>query len=190
MIYPVPGEHDWTKTTGPDIEPPKFHVKKGRKRDKRIKGRFEVPKPKESSRMATITCSNCGLQGHRYTSCSKQLKPELALRKNKHVVSTLLTSTMFCIYCMFPSLHVSFIFARHLEDQGMLMKHRLHHKEHMLHHKEYMLHQQEHRLHQQEHILMQGMVLQGIQGLSLHQELLLGLPLLLALQLILDGCPI
>nr|XP_040244077.1 uncharacterized protein LOC120963500 [Aegilops tauschii subsp. strangulata] len=87
MIYPVPGEHDWTKTTGPDIEPPKFHVKKERKREKRIKGRFEVPKPKESSRMATITCSNCGLQGHRYTSCSKQLKPELTLRKNKHVAS-------------------------------------------------------------------------------------------------------
>ncbi|XP_037471929.1 alanine and glycine-rich protein-like [Triticum dicoccoides] len=35
--------------------------------------------------MRTITCSNCGLQGHKYTSCLKQLKPELALRKNKHV---------------------------------------------------------------------------------------------------------
>ncbi|KAM3242838.1 hypothetical protein ACQJBY_055058 [Aegilops geniculata] len=35
--------------------------------------------------MGTITCSNCGLQGHKYTSCLKQLKPELALRKNKHV---------------------------------------------------------------------------------------------------------
>ena len=102
---------------------------------------------------------------------------------------------------MFPSLHVSFIFARHLEDQGMLMKHRQHQQEHQqeqrLHQQEHRLHrfhQQEHRLHQEEHILMQGMVLQGIQGLSLHQELLLGLPLLvlpllLALQLILDGCP-
>ena len=87
MIYPVPGEHDWTKTPGPDIEPPAFKVKKGRRKEKRIKGKFEVPKPKSTSRMGTITCSNCGLQGHKYTSCLKQLKPELALRKNKHVVS-------------------------------------------------------------------------------------------------------
>ena len=71
MIYPVPGEHDWTRTSGPDIEPPKFHVKKGKRKEKRIKGRFEVPKPKDSSRMATITCSNCGLQGHRYTNCKQ-----------------------------------------------------------------------------------------------------------------------
>ncbi|KAM3311105.1 hypothetical protein ACQJBY_031653 [Aegilops geniculata] len=85
MIYPVPGEHDWTRTSGPDIEPPKFHVKKGRRKEKRIKGKFEVPKPKDSSRMATITCSNCGLQGHRYTNCKQQLRPEFALRKNKHV---------------------------------------------------------------------------------------------------------
>ncbi|XP_073355382.1 uncharacterized protein [Aegilops tauschii subsp. strangulata] len=85
MIYPVLGEHDWTKTPGPDIEPPAFKVKKGRKKEKRIKGKFEVPKPKSTSRMGTITCSKCGLQGHKYTSCLKQLKPELALRKNKHV---------------------------------------------------------------------------------------------------------
>ena len=32
MIYPVPGEHDWTRTSGPDIEPPQFHVKKGRRK--------------------------------------------------------------------------------------------------------------------------------------------------------------
>ncbi|XP_044454122.1 uncharacterized protein [Triticum aestivum] len=87
MIYPVPGEHDWTKTPGPDIEPPAFKVKKGRRKEKRIKGKFEVPKPKSTSRMGTITCSNCGLQGHKYTNCLKQLKPELALRKNKHVIS-------------------------------------------------------------------------------------------------------
>ena len=89
MIYPVLGEHDWTKTPGPDIEPPAFKVKKGRRKEKRIKGKFEVPKPKSTSRMGTITCSNCGLQGHKYTNCLKQLKPELALRKNKHVVSPL-----------------------------------------------------------------------------------------------------
>ena len=74
------------------------------------------------------------------------------------------------------------------------MKHRQHQQEQRLHQQEHRLHQQEHRLHQEEHILMQGMVLQGIQGLSLHQELLLGLPLLvlpllLALQVILDGWP-
>ena len=86
MIFPVPGEHDWTRTPGPDIEPPAFKIKRGRRKEKRIKGKFEVPKPKETSRMGTITCGNCGLQGHRYTNCLKQLKPELALRKNKHVV--------------------------------------------------------------------------------------------------------
>ncbi|KAE8793944.1 hypothetical protein D1007_31382 [Hordeum vulgare] len=88
MIYPVPGEHEWTRRIGPDIEPPKFHVKRGRKKEKRIKGRFEVPKPKDSSRMATITCINCGLQVHRHTNCRQQLRPELALRKNKHVAPT------------------------------------------------------------------------------------------------------
>ncbi|KAE8793297.1 WD repeat-containing protein 43 [Hordeum vulgare] len=88
MIYPVPGEHDWTRTSGPDIEPPTFHVKRGRKKEKRIKGKFEVPKPKDSSRMDTITCSNCGLQGHTYTNCRQQLRRELAVRKNKHVPTT------------------------------------------------------------------------------------------------------
>ena len=95
MIFPVPGEHDWIRTPGPDIEPPEFHVRRGRKQEKRIKGKFEVPKPKDSSRMATITCSNCGLQGHRYTNCLKQLKPDLSMRKNKHVVIPNLTSFLF-----------------------------------------------------------------------------------------------
>ncbi|KAE8802453.1 wd repeat-containing protein 43 [Hordeum vulgare] len=36
------GEHDWTRTSGPDIEPPTFHVKRGRKKEKRIKGKFEA----------------------------------------------------------------------------------------------------------------------------------------------------
>nr|XP_020196112.1 actin cytoskeleton-regulatory complex protein PAN1-like [Aegilops tauschii subsp. strangulata] len=87
MIIPVLGEHDWTRAPGLDIEPPAFKVKRGRKKENRIKGKFEVPKPKDTSRMGTITCGNCGLQGHRYTSCLKQLKPELALRKNKHVAT-------------------------------------------------------------------------------------------------------
>ncbi|XP_073353557.1 uncharacterized protein [Aegilops tauschii subsp. strangulata] len=56
MIFPVPGEHDWTRAPGPDIEPPAFKVKRGRKKEKRIKGKFEVPKTKDSSRMGTITC--------------------------------------------------------------------------------------------------------------------------------------
>ncbi|KAE8801581.1 hypothetical protein D1007_22795 [Hordeum vulgare] len=87
MIYHVPGEHDWTKTPGPDIEPPAFKVKRRRKKEKRSKGKFEVPKPNDTSRMGTITCGNCGLHGHRYTSCLKQLNPELASRKNKHVAT-------------------------------------------------------------------------------------------------------
>ncbi|KAE8815920.1 hypothetical protein D1007_06454 [Hordeum vulgare] len=65
MIFHVPDEHDWTRTPGPDIELPEFKVKRGRKKEKRIKGKFEVPKPKDSSRMGTITCGNCVLQGHR-----------------------------------------------------------------------------------------------------------------------------
>jgi hypothetical protein len=89
MIYLVPGQHDWTKTNPPDIVPPFFKISKGRKQEKRRKGKFEVPKPKDTSRMATITCSNCGLQGHRYTSCLKELRPDLKIRKNKHVVSAL-----------------------------------------------------------------------------------------------------
>ncbi|KAE8802790.1 hypothetical protein D1007_21438 [Hordeum vulgare] len=88
MIYLLPGEHDWTRTSGPDIEPPTFHVKRGRKKENRIKGKFEVPKPKDSSRIATITCSNYGFQGHSYTNCRQQLRAELAMRKNKHVART------------------------------------------------------------------------------------------------------
>ena len=88
IFYPVEGEHGWTKTNTPDIMPPGFqdHMK-GRRQVKRRKGKFEVPKPKDTSRMATITCSNCKLQGHKYTSCSKPLRPDLAIRKNNHKVN-------------------------------------------------------------------------------------------------------
>jgi hypothetical protein len=86
VIYPVPGQHDWTKTNTPDIIPPQFYITKGRNQEKRRKGKFEVPKPKENSRMGTITCSNCKLQGHKYTSCTHALRPDLLIRKNKHVV--------------------------------------------------------------------------------------------------------
>jgi hypothetical protein len=89
VIYPVPGQHDWTKTDTPDIVPPEFTIHRGRKAEKRRKGKYEVPKPKDTSRMGTITCSNCKLHGHKYTSCLQQLRPYLLMRKNKHVVSTM-----------------------------------------------------------------------------------------------------
>lgn len=39
--------------------------------------------------MATITYSNCKMQGHKYTSFSQPLRPDLALRKNNHKVQKL-----------------------------------------------------------------------------------------------------
>ena len=39
----------------PDIEPPVFREKKGKKQTARRKGEFEVPAPKDTSRMGTIT---------------------------------------------------------------------------------------------------------------------------------------
>ncbi|KAM0891124.1 hypothetical protein ACQ4PT_026581 [Festuca glaucescens] len=85
MIFPVPGQHDWPKTDTPDIVPPDFKITRGRKAEKRRKGKFEKPKAKDTSRMGTITCSNCKLQGHKYTSCTTPLRPDLLVRKNKHV---------------------------------------------------------------------------------------------------------
>ena len=87
VIQPVPGKDCWTKTDTPDIEPPLFAVSLGRKQNKRRKGKYEVPAPKQTSRMGTITCSNCGLLGHRYTNCAAPLKPSLQMRKNNHQVS-------------------------------------------------------------------------------------------------------
>ena len=89
VIYPVPGPEDWPKTNTRDIDPPEFRDKPGRKQTVRRKGQFEVPAPKDSSRMGSITCSNCKLVGHRFTSCNKTLTPELALRKNQHQVRVL-----------------------------------------------------------------------------------------------------
>lgn len=102
IIYPVPGQHGWPKTGTADIIPLVFHIKKGRKQEKRRKGKFEVPKPKQTSRMGTITCSNCKLQGHRYTSCAQPLRPDLVIRKNKHVVSFLLSSIIMCSVICYP----------------------------------------------------------------------------------------
>ena len=90
IFYPIEREHGWTKKNTPDIMPPGFkdHLK-GRRQEQRRKGKFEVPKPKETSRMATITCSNFKLQGHKYTSCSVSLRHDLAKRKNNHTVFSL-----------------------------------------------------------------------------------------------------
>ncbi|XP_047050729.1 uncharacterized protein LOC124655949 [Lolium rigidum] len=75
-------EHGWTKTQTPDIMPPGFkdHMK-GRRQEKRTKNKFEVPKPKVSSRMATVRCGNCKLQGHKWTSCSMPLRADLSTRR-------------------------------------------------------------------------------------------------------------
>jgi hypothetical protein len=64
-----------------------FQRQEGREEEE---GKNEVPKPKDTSRMGTITCSNCNLQGHKYTSCLKDLRPDLVIRKDKHVVNILL----------------------------------------------------------------------------------------------------
>ena len=63
IVYPIPGEDAWFKTEQPDIDPSIFHKEdqSGRKEEKRKKGRFEVPKPKDTSRMATIRCGDCRL---------------------------------------------------------------------------------------------------------------------------------
>ncbi|KAM0857193.1 hypothetical protein ACQ4PT_048645 [Festuca glaucescens] len=84
VVYPVPGPDDWTKTDTDDIEPPVFREKPGRKQVKRRKGAFEVPAPRDTSRMGSITCSNCKVVGHRYTSCHAPLRPGLQVRKNSH----------------------------------------------------------------------------------------------------------
>ena len=86
VIYPVPSQDQWTKTHTCDIHPPVFRIEKGRHQSKRRKGKFEVLEPKDTSRMATITCSNCKFLGHRYTSCTKPLNPQLEMRKNQHKV--------------------------------------------------------------------------------------------------------
>ena len=50
--------------------------------------------------MASITCNNCNLVGHRYTSCHKTLKPALAMRKNRHEVSLCLhTCCHLFLFC-------------------------------------------------------------------------------------------
>ena len=86
VVYPVPGSEDWPKTNTGDIDPPVFRDRPGRAQTVRRKCEFEVPQPRDSSRVASITCSNCKMIGHRYTSCGTQLRPELQLRKEHHQV--------------------------------------------------------------------------------------------------------
>ena len=84
MIYPVPGQDFWVKTNTPDIEPPVFATKPGRKKKKRRPSAGEGQDG--SVKISTITCSNCKLKGHQYTTCTKPLKPHLAIRKAGHKV--------------------------------------------------------------------------------------------------------
>ena len=101
IIYPVPGPDMWPRTDSRDIEPPVFKEHKGRAQTKRRKGRHEKPAPKDTSRMASITCSNCSKVGHRYTNCHVVLKPALAMRKNTHQVQTMQNMLNYlCSLCM------------------------------------------------------------------------------------------
>jgi hypothetical protein len=97
LIYPVLGPHGWTKTNTPDIDPPEYDTKRGRKQKKRRRGQHEACKSTTQARMTTITCSNCNLHGHRYTNCAEPLKPHLAIRKAQHKVFLLSMSSMITI---------------------------------------------------------------------------------------------
>ena len=56
LIYPVPGPHGWTRTETPDIDPPEYKTKRGRKQKKRRKGKHESSKSSVQARMTTIRC--------------------------------------------------------------------------------------------------------------------------------------
>jgi hypothetical protein len=76
-VYHIPRPDDWNRTDSQDIDPPVFRDKLGRMHTIRRKGKFEVPYPRDTSRMASITCNNCKLVGHRYTICQVSLIPGL-----------------------------------------------------------------------------------------------------------------
>lgn len=80
VIYPVPGEHDWTTTDSPDIDPPKFTKQPGRPKKSRRRGQDEAPKVTGRARMTTTTCTNCEGMYHNYTTCKKKLRPDLQIR--------------------------------------------------------------------------------------------------------------
>ena len=94
IIYPVPGPDMCPRTDSMDIEAPVFKEHKGRAQTKRRKGQYEKPAPKDTSRMASITCSNCKKVGHRYTNCNVALNPSLAMRKNRHELTNVLILTI------------------------------------------------------------------------------------------------
>ena len=96
VVYPVPGPDAWTKTDTQDIDPPVFREKPGRKQTARRKGLFEVPAPRDTSRMGSITCGNCHKPGHRFTNCDSELRPGLLLRKQQNqVLHVLCTATTY-----------------------------------------------------------------------------------------------
>lgn len=97
LIYPVPGKHDWVKTNTQDIDPPKFFKHPRRPKRNRKKGVGEVPQQSGRVRSTTITCSNCGKQGHKYTKCPVPLRPDLKIRKRKHLVIILHKILASCI---------------------------------------------------------------------------------------------
>jgi hypothetical protein len=109
LIYPVPGQHGWTKTDSPDIDPPEYETKRGRKQKKRRRGQHESSKSTVQNRMTTIQCSNCKLHGHRYTNCVQPLKPHLAIRKAQHKV-ILLQLLLMVLKCL------------HFDNYGMFAK--------------------------------------------------------------------
>ena len=84
MIYPVPSQPDWVKTDTLDIEAPTFHTMRGRRKKKRRPSAGEGADG--TTRKRNITCSNCKLKGHKYTTCTKPLKAHLAIRKAGHKV--------------------------------------------------------------------------------------------------------
>jgi hypothetical protein len=100
MIYHVPGPHDWVRTDTIDIEPPIFATKPGRKKKKRRPSAGEGQDG--SGKIATITCGNCTLKGHRYTTCTQPLKPHLAIRKAGHRVIIFSTNliSLFLLHCI------------------------------------------------------------------------------------------
>lgn len=65
VIYPVPGQHDWVKTPGEDIDRPLFLIHPGRRKKNRRKGQNEKDKPRGKGRLTYVRCSNCKKQGHR-----------------------------------------------------------------------------------------------------------------------------
>jgi hypothetical protein len=80
-------EDEWVKTSSPDIDPPAYTIPAGRPKKNRRKGLEEDGPSCSRARKTTVQCGNCRESGHNMKGCSKPLKPYLALRVRKHVVS-------------------------------------------------------------------------------------------------------